>query len=64
MHAILKIEKAEAQITEANINIMITYFNNLKSTNGIKGVNKEIDNKAFVVQADQNQELNLTKSSK
>ncbi|WP_283697456.1 hypothetical protein, partial [Clostridium perfringens] len=36
----------------------------LKSTNGIKGVNKEIDNKAFVVQAEQNRELNLTKGSK
>ncbi|XZM35304.1 putative mucin/carbohydrate-binding domain-containing protein (plasmid) [Clostridium perfringens] len=36
----------------------------LKSTNGIKDVNKEIDNKNFVVQAEQNQELSLTKSSK
>ncbi|XZM35087.1 immunoglobulin-like domain-containing protein (plasmid) [Clostridium perfringens] len=36
----------------------------LKSTNGIKGVNKEIDNKTFVVQAKQNQELNLIKNSK
>ncbi|MGC5816101.1 NPCBM/NEW2 domain-containing protein [Clostridium perfringens] len=36
----------------------------LKSTNEINVVNKELENVNFVIQAEQNQELNLTKSSK
>ncbi|WP_283697424.1 hypothetical protein [Clostridium perfringens] len=44
MHAILKIEKAEAQITEANINITSAYFNNLKSNNFVlDGIFKVFD---------------------
>ncbi|XZM35132.1 hypothetical protein ACSXAY_16945 (plasmid) [Clostridium perfringens] len=35
----------------------------LKSTNGIKGVNKEMADKSFTVHAEQNQDLNLMKSS-